>query len=363
MASRAPAEWPTLFLLAACYALWAAAIFWLSTLWLAGAVALAALSVALHSSLSHEAIHGHPTRHPTLNAALVWPALGLLVPYGRFRDDHLAHHMDARLTDPYDDPESNYWDPAVFHTLPAWARAVLRANNTLLGRITLGPAIAQIAFLQGDWRAIRAGERGVRSAWLAHLPAAAAVLALIALSPMPLWAYAAAVYAGHGIVKIRTFLEHRAHEHSAGRTVVIEDRGPLALLFLNNNFHLVHHMHPGVPWYRLPGLYYDDAERYLRRNGGYRYASYGEILRRHLLRTKDPVPHPHWSSPAGDVAARRNGGGCFSRSATGRRGLSAARGRALPRLRAGPSARRACEAHLPDAPARRTCPTCALRAV
>jgi 8-oxo-dGTP pyrophosphatase MutT (NUDIX family) len=28
------------------------------------------------------------------------------------------------------------------------------------------------------------------------------------------------------------------------------------------------------------------------RNDGYRYASYGEIFRRHLFRAKDPVPHP-----------------------------------------------------------------------
>jgi fatty acid desaturase len=177
-------------------------------------------------------------------------------------------------------------------------RALLRANNTLLGRVALGPAIAQVAFMHGDLRAIRAGDRAVRSAWLAHLPAAGAVLAAVALAPMPVWAYLVAVYAGHGLVKIRTFLEHRAHAHAAGRTVVIEDRGPLALLFLNNNFHLVHHMHPQVPWYRLPGLYFADAQRYLRRNQGYRYRSYADIVRHHLLRAKDPVPHPLWPDPA-----------------------------------------------------------------
>jgi fatty acid desaturase len=297
MTPRAPAEWPTLVLLVTCYALWASAIVWLAGLWLPAAVALAAVTVALHASLTHEAIHGHPTGIARLDAALVWPALGLLIPYGRFRDDHLAHHRDATLTDPYDDPESNYLDPAVWARLPRWVRALLQANNTLLGRIALGPAIAQVAFMREDLRAIGAGDRRIAGAWLAHLPAAGAVIAVVALSPMPLWAYLIAAYAGHGLVKIRTFLEHRAHSHAAGRTVVIEDRGPLALLFLNNNFHLVHHMHPGVPWYRLPGLYFADTDRYLRRNRGYRYAGYGEILRRHLLRAKDPVPHPLWPAP------------------------------------------------------------------
>ncbi len=31
---------------------------------------------------------------------------------------HMAHHRDAILTDPYDDPESNYLDPAVWARLP-----------------------------------------------------------------------------------------------------------------------------------------------------------------------------------------------------------------------------------------------------
>jgi fatty acid desaturase len=304
MTTRASAEWPTLLLLAACYALWGAAVGLLPALSLPLSIALAATTVAFHSSLTHEAIHGHPTRHPWLNAALVWPALGLLVPYGRFRDDHLAHHRDANLTDPYDDPESNYMAPAVFWRLPRPLRALLRANNTLVGRVALGPAIAQVAFLSGDWRRMRAGDVRVRRAWAAHIAPVSLVLALVALSPMPLWAYLGAVYAGHGIVKIRTFLEHRAHEHVAGRTVVVEDRGVLALLFLNNNFHLVHHMHPEVPWYRLPGLYFARPGRYLHRNRGYRYASYAEVIRRHLLRAKDPVPHPLWRAPERPPAVR-----------------------------------------------------------
>ena len=45
-----------------------------------------------------------------LNAALVFPALSFTIPYMRFRDTHLAHHVDSRLTDPYDDPESCYLD-------------------------------------------------------------------------------------------------------------------------------------------------------------------------------------------------------------------------------------------------------------
>ena len=79
-----------------------------------------------------------------------------------------------------------------------------------------------------------------------------------------------------------------------GRTVIIEDRGFFAFLFLNNNLHVVHHMHPGVPWYRLPALYRRGKERFCQVNDGYVYRSYGEIFRRFFWKAKDPVPHPLW---------------------------------------------------------------------
>jgi len=122
----------------------------------------------------------------------------------------------------------------------------------------------------------------------------AAILWIVVLSPMPVWAYLLAAYGGLSILKIRTFLEHQAHEKARGRTVIIEDRGPLAVLFLNNNLHVVHHMHPRTPWYRLPKLYFSNREKYLARNDGYLYRNYGEIVRRYLVTAKDPVPHPLW---------------------------------------------------------------------
>ncbi|WP_370284479.1 fatty acid desaturase [Pseudooceanicola nanhaiensis] len=294
----APTEWPTLLLLAGCYAAWALATTWLAALWLPAGIALATLAIALHSSLSHEMIHGHPLPDRRLNEALVFPALTLVVPYRRFRDTHLEHHRDSLLTDPYDDPESNYWDPAVWQGLTRWQQAILRVNNTLAGRLLIGPAVGTWAFTLSDLRAIRAGRAGVLSGWLWHLPALVPVaLWLGHVAQMPVWAYLLSAYMGLSILKIRTFLEHQAHERARGRTVIIEDRGILAFLFLNNNLHVVHHMHPRMPWYRLPGLYQENRARYLGRNGGYRYGSYGEIFRRYFLKAKDPVPHPLWHSP------------------------------------------------------------------
>lgn len=290
-------EWPTLALIVACYAAWAAALFWVPGVSVGLAIGLAALTIALHSSLQHEVTHGHPFNERRLGEFLVFGSLNLAIPYLRFRDTHLAHHMDATLTDPYEDPESNYLDPAVWSRLPAFHRAVLQANNTLLGRMALGPLVGQIAFMVADWRLIRQGDRAVLAGWLRHLPPTAAILAIVVASPMPLWGYLLACYLGLSILKIRTFLEHQAHERARARTVIIEDRGPLAFLFLNNNLHVVHHMHPKLPWYRLPQIYFNNRDKYLRRNDGYRYDSYGEVFRRHLFRAKDPVPHPFYPDP------------------------------------------------------------------
>ena len=288
-------EWPTLALLLACYAVWALATTYLAALWLPAAVLVTAISITLFSSLQHEVLHGHPTASRWLSEALVFPALTVFIPYLRFRDLHLAHHHDSRLTDPYDDPETNYLDPAVWDRLVPPLRAVLSFNNSLLGRLLVGPLVSQVAFMRGDWAAIRAGDRSVVAGWLWHLPALGVVgLWLGLVAQMPVWAYLLAAYVGLSILKIRTFLEHRAHDRASERTVVVEDRGPLALVFLNNNLHLVHHMHPQVAWYRLPRIFAANRARYLGRNDAYHYRSYGEVFARFFLRAKDPVPHPLW---------------------------------------------------------------------
>ncbi|WP_171174338.1 fatty acid desaturase [Ruegeria sp. HKCCD8929] len=287
-------EWGTFFLILACHAAWLVTIFWLAEwgLWLA--IPVMGLVAALHSSLTHEALHGHPFRTRWINEALMALPLTLCIPYNRFRDLHLAHHLDSNLTDPYDDPESNYLDPVVWNALPGWKRWIYGVNNTLLGRMVLGPAIGQIVFFRDEWQGAMRGDRAIWLAWALHLPGAAVVLWIAALSPMPVWAFVLSAYIGLGLLKIRTFLEHRAHDKVRGRTVVIEDRGPLAFLFLNNNLHVVHHMHPTAPWYRLPGLYREGKELYLACNDSYVYRSYGEIFRRYFWHAKDPVPHPLW---------------------------------------------------------------------
>ncbi len=303
--SAAAIEWPTLLMMAATYVVWGlATVGWAYSPVLS--LLITTLAITQFSSLQHEVLHGHPFANRHLNEALVFPALTLVVPFNRFRDLHLAHHYDPNLTDPYDDPEANYMDPAVWHSMSAPVKLLYRMNNTLMGRIVFGPGIAVYSLVRMDAALIAKGDRAVLLAWLLNTIGVGLVLAwLLAFTTMPVWAYAVAAYAGFGLLKIRTYLEHRAHTQFRARSVVVEDKGLLALLFLNNNFHVVHHMHPKAAWYRLPGLYAAKRDHYLRRNDAYVYRSYAQIFRLFLFRAKDPVPHPLWS--AGQDARDRPG--------------------------------------------------------
>ena len=295
-APNAP-EWGTFALILACYGAWLMVAFWLAafSMWLA--IPVMGVVTALHSSLTHEALHGHPFRARWLNEAMMALPLTVFIPFNRFRDLHLAHHQDSNLTDPYDDPETNYLDPKIWISLPGWKRRVLACNNTLLGRMVLGPAIGQLAFMRQEGRGALRGDRDILLAWALHLPGICAVLWVVTQSSMTVWAFVLSAYIGLGLVKIRTFLEHRAHEKSRARTVIVEDQGPLAFLFLNNNLHVVHHMNPTAPWYRLPALYQAGKDRYLSSNEAYIYSSYGQVFRHYLWRVKDPVAHPLWPKP------------------------------------------------------------------
>lgn len=303
-------EWPTLGLIIACYGLWLAATAGAEMIGLPLAVAATAVAITLHSSLQHEIIHGHPFRDQALNDLTVRPAIGFVIPLDRYRDTHLQHHYDPALTDPYDDPESAYLEPAVWARQPGWIRMLLRANNTLSGRMLLGPAIGLWLFWRDEMRAARRGDRRVRRTWARHALDIAPPLAWLWLAgTMPGPAYLLAAYLGLSVLKLRVFLEHRAHAEARGRSAIVEDRGPLALLFLNNNLHAVHHAHPRVPWYALPALYRARRDDFLRRNFGYRFDSYWEVCRRYWARAKEPVAHPLYGNsgppPAPEPAVLR----------------------------------------------------------
>jgi fatty acid desaturase len=182
-------------------------------------VPLACSAMALYGSLQHETIHGHPTRWRGINEALGWAPLWLWLPYPIYRDEHRQHHDDAILTDPFADPESKYAAPADWPRFGRLRRAALGFNTTLLGRLTIGPALIMADFLRRELRAVTAGEAGRRRVWALHALALAPVLAWLWVCAIPLWAYALLfVYPGLSLTLLRSFAEHR---HGRGRTVLL----------------------------------------------------------------------------------------------------------------------------------------------
>ena len=287
-------EWPTVGLAVICWGLWLALSALAGqasgTFWLLLILPVLAAVTTLHSSLCHEALHGHPTRRAWLNEAMVFGAVGIFIPYRRFRTLHLRHHADENLTDPYDDPESFYLAWRDWGRMPRLVRSMLRFNNTLIGRLMFGPALSLFAFYCDDWKRIKSGKQGVLSAWLLHGLGIVPVIAWLFFVGFPIWLYIAAVaYPAYSLLMLRTFAEHQAHDDPKQRTVIVEASPFFGLLFLNNNLHSAHHDNPAAAWYRLP-----EIARREHASRKYRFTGYGEIARNFAFRAKEPVPHPTW---------------------------------------------------------------------
>jgi fatty acid desaturase len=290
---RAVVEWPTVALIIGCYGAWLGAGLFLWPSFPVAALIVMVLTVALHSSLVHEVLHGHPTRNALVNEAFVFLPVGLAWPFRRFKTLHLRHHADERLTDPLDDPESYYQALWRHETMPGWLKALLRVNNTMAGRFILGPWLSVTGFFIDDGKRALAGDRDIRKAWLLHLLGLVVVLPVVRFGfGMPLWLYVLIpAWFGQSIIAIRTFAEHQWSENPEGRTIIVE-RSPLSFLFLNNNLHFVHHKKPAVAWYRLPGLFRADRDNWLKANNGYTYPNYLALVKAYAFRAKEPVVHP-----------------------------------------------------------------------
>ncbi len=288
-------EWPTIGIIAICYAGLALLMWFYHVVpaWII--VPVAGYFVALHGSLQHEVLHGHPTRNGVLNEALVFINPSFWFPYRRYRKLHLTHHNDEHLTVPALDPESYYMMPEDWAKLSFPLRLIYTANNTLAGRILLGPIIGTIRFWHADLREILRGNAAVAKAWALHIPACAITLVYaIAVCHIPFWAYLVLfAWPGVGFSLIRSFCEHQAMENIGERTIIVESSAPLSLMFLNNNLHIAHHRNPRIAWYKLPEYYRSERESLLKENRGYLMRGYREIFRRYLFKPKEPVAYPN----------------------------------------------------------------------
>jgi fatty acid desaturase len=295
-------EWPTVALIAAVYATVVLLVWFHQALpwWII--MPVGGYAAALYTSLQHEVLHGHPTGNRRLNEALIFPTLTFWLPYGRYRDTHLRHHNDADLTDPRLDPESYYMLPEDWAALPGLKRSLYLFNQTLCGRMLIGPAVSIARFWPSEFRDMAAGDRRKRRDWGLFAISAALTIAFLHAAGMPLWTYIVLIaYPGMSLSLVRSYCEHRAAAHHDHRTIIVEASPFWSLLFLNNNLHVAHHTTPALAWYRLPAYFRAERERLIARNDGYTMTGYGEIFRRYFLTAKEPVPYPDMSWLKKDV--------------------------------------------------------------
>ncbi len=289
-------EWQTASLIIATYSIWLLlAIFGDSvhpTIW----ITISVFTLTLFMSITHEVLHGHPTKSRAINRLMVLLPIAWSLPYERFRDTHIQHHLTGELTDPFDDPETwyvpqNYWNGSTY-----LLGLILTFNNTLFGRMLIGPCIGLGKFYQNEIHTFTSKPETrlyLASVWGFHITLCGAMAYGISeFSPVPLWQWLASIYLGHSLLLVRTFLEHQAAPDHSERTVIIKKACPLAFLFLYNNYHFIHHQKPGIPWYDLPKEYAQNRDTYLSANGYYTYESYREIFGKYLFRSKEPVAHP-----------------------------------------------------------------------
>lgn len=291
---KEPIEWPTWLLIATIYGGWAGTVLAYRQMppWLAHT--LLVLLSAWHLSLQHELLHGHPTRSKSINRLFGLLPLSVWFPFDIYRDSHLSHHRDKLLTTPGVDPEANYLTSGHYRRLSRLHQVLRLALRTTLGRFLLGPATAIYAltkdtaqdFLRGDWRYL--------GTWALHMPLLVLLLWWMQAEAgiSPLYYLAGVAYPALGLAMLRSFYEHRPASKVAHRTVINEAALPWRLLYLNNNYHAVHHDLPNLAWYRIPAAYRADAAGFAQRNQGFVLPGYTAFLLKHAVKPVDSPEHP-----------------------------------------------------------------------
>jgi fatty acid desaturase len=291
-----PVEWPTIFLIALVYGVLALLVWNHASLPWWVVLPIGAYTAALHSSLQHEVLHGHPTRNRLLNEALVFITPTMWLPFHRYRETHLTHHNDMHLTCPVQDPESYYLLPDDWAKIHGLKRSLFIVNQTLGGRMLIGPAVSIARFWSSEFLAIWKGDKNILKAWVLFIMASATTLSMVYASGMPMWKYYILIaYPGISLALIRSYCEHQAVENLGERTIIVEATAFWNLLFLYNNLHVAHHTFPSLAWYKLPQYFKEQRASLIAKNNGYTMDGYAEIFRRFFVKPKEPIPHPNLS--------------------------------------------------------------------
>ncbi len=270
-------EWPTLCLIIGNYILFFVSVHYWQGLFIAK-VGLV-FSLILYNSLQHECIHGHPFprawrifKYP-LNDLVVFAPLNLVVNYSFYKKDHLLHHAADDLTHPERDPESYFQRSQDYEKLGLLRKVYLNLFNTIWGRMLFGPLKITLDILK------RLFLRSQPLFLIVHFVLLGTLYWGILQDHLSLWQYAFyGVYPALSLSLIRSFTEHRPSETKNHSSAIVESNFLWQLLFLNNNFHIVHHKHPRMPWYLVKNSYMRNKSFWIKMNGNYHYPGYRSVF-------------------------------------------------------------------------------------
>ncbi|MBI4527122.1 MAG: fatty acid desaturase [Deltaproteobacteria bacterium] len=217
--------------------------------------------------LLHEASHGLLLKRPVLNDLLGFLCgLPVLLPVSAFRTNHKGHHArrSSRATP----------DDVAFPRLEK-ARSGLGYFLAFLAKafafITVLPASSVI---KADWK--------TRFQTISEYSFVITVYALLFrffpfAGMWKLWLLPLLI--GAFLTQVRAIAEHglttRGNVFTATRTVV--SNRVVSFMMCNINYHLEHHLFPGVPWYNLPKVH-ELLQDECRRAGSSTYRSYTEFF-------------------------------------------------------------------------------------
>lgn len=246
------------------------------------------LLLTWYMSLQHELLHGHPTRWAQLNRLLGLMPFTLGYPYDLYKQQHLIHHTDQYLTDPILDPESNYIDQHNWSSQHVIIRTLYTANRTLAGRLLFGPFLSLIQISQHIIDSFRQKHTVHIKMWLQHFILVGLLLwSIDSIFHYPIYSYVLISYFALSIALLRSFYEHRPADHILARTVINEAELPFRLLFLDNNYHVIHHDLPHAPWFMLKTIFKRNQDDYLRQNQAFYFRGYLPMLKQHSIKSID----------------------------------------------------------------------------
>jgi fatty acid desaturase len=178
--------------------------------------------------------------------------------------------------------------------MATFKRSLLIANQTMAGRLILGPWLRLWALTTKEIGRVVHGDFSHVPHWIVHAFALAALFWFISgVCHFPWWQYCLLIaYPGLGLGLLRAFTEHRAAEDSQQRTAAVESNVVFGMLFLYNNLHVVHHLKPTMPWYEIPRYYRENRSALLQSNGNFIYRGYAQLAARYFLVPVFSPVHP-----------------------------------------------------------------------